>query len=176
VKFFGSDVWIQKPHRTWRWTGDQPPFTLEPVHSSYGGVSQESGVEVDGRFYDWDRERGPYVTDGVNFAALGDGTIQDTLGNPTSDYTIVLFAADKSFWVPQARRIVTSRPGTDGKFTFRNLPAGEYRLTAVTDVEPGEWYDPSFLGQLVNASIPITVKDGEKKVQDIKVQAAGGGH
>ena len=83
-----------------------------------------------------------------------------------------LFAADKSFWVPQARRIVTSRPGTDGKFTFRNLPAGEYRLTAVTDVEPGEWYDPSFLGQLVNASIPISVKDGEKKVQDIKVQGS----
>jgi hypothetical protein len=101
------------------------------------------------------------------------GTIQDTMGKPTADFTIILFAADKSFWVPQARRIQSARPGTDGKFTFRNLPAGDYRLTAVTDVEPGEWYDPDFLGQLTNASIPVTVRDGEKKVQDIKV--AGGG-
>ena len=100
------------------------------------------------------------------------GTIQDPSGKPTADFTIILFAADKSFWVPQARRIQSARPSTDGKFAFRNIPAGDYRLTAVTDVEPGEWYDPNFLGQLVNASIPVTVREGEKKVQDIKI--AGG--
>ena len=31
------------------------------------------------------------------------GTIQDTLGNPTADYTIIVFAGDKNYWVPQAR-------------------------------------------------------------------------
>ena len=98
------------------------------------------------------------------------GTIQDTQGNPTADYTIVLYAADKGFWVPNARRIRAVRPGTDGKFTFGNLPAGDYRITAVTDVEPGEWFDPNFLDQLANASIAVTVRDGEKKTQDIKVQ------
>jgi hypothetical protein len=45
-------------------------------------------------------------------------------------------------------------------------------LTAVTDVEPGEWYDPAFLSQLLSASIPISLREGEKKVQDIKL--AGG--
>lgn len=100
------------------------------------------------------------------------GTIQDPTGKPTADFTIVLFAADKAYWVPQARRIQSARPGTDGKFTFRGIPPGEYRLTAVTDVEPGEWYDPNFLSQLLSASIPVVVRDGEKKVQDIKV--AGG--
>jgi hypothetical protein len=101
------------------------------------------------------------------------GTIQDTLGNPTADYSIVIFASDKQYWVPQARRIQSIRPGTDGKFTFRNLPPGEYRLTAVTDVEPGEWFDPAFLEQLVNASIPVILREGEKKVQDIKVASGG---
>jgi len=104
------------------------------------------------------------------------GTIQDTMGKPTSDYTIILFAADKSFWQPQARRIQSARPGTDGKFSFRNIPAGEYRITAVTDVEPGEWFDPEFLAAIVSASIPVAVNDGEKKVQDLKVAASGGGH
>jgi hypothetical protein len=102
------------------------------------------------------------------------GTIQDTLGNPTADYTIVVFASDKRYWVPQARRIASIRPGTDGKFTFRGLPPGDYRLTAVTDVEPGEWFNPDFLDQLVGASIPLNLKEGATLTQDIKVN--GGGH
>jgi hypothetical protein len=74
--------------------------------------------------------------------------------------------------MPQARRITATRPGTDGRFTFRGLPAGDYRLTAVTDVEPGEWYDPAFLNQLGSVSIPISLTEGQRKVQDIRL--AGG--
>jgi hypothetical protein len=100
------------------------------------------------------------------------GTIQDTSGRPTSDYTIILFPSDNRYWTPQSRRIASARPGTDGRFTFRGIPAGEYRLTAVTDVEPGEWYDPAFLGQVQQASIPISLAEGATKVQDIRL--AGG--
>ncbi len=98
------------------------------------------------------------------------GTIQDPAGKPTADYSIVIYPSDNRYWLPQARRIQSVRPGTDGKFTFRGLPPGEYRLTAVTDVEPGEWFNPDFLSQLVNASIPVTLIDGEKKTQDIRVR------
>jgi uncharacterized protein (DUF2141 family) len=101
------------------------------------------------------------------------GTLQDATGRPTSDFTIIVFAADKQYWTPQARRIVSTRPGTDGKYTFRGLPAGDYRITAVTDVEPGEWYDPAFLAQLANSSIPVTLNEGQTKTQDLKL--AGGG-
>jgi len=100
------------------------------------------------------------------------GTIQDLQGKPTADYTIIVFSADNRYWLPQSRRIMSSRPGTDGKFSFRNLPAGDYRLTAVTDVEPGEWFNPDFLSQLVGASIAFTLNEGERKVQDIRL--AGG--
>jgi len=98
------------------------------------------------------------------------GTIQDTQGKPTAEYTIIIFPTDNRYWLPQSRRILSSRPGTDGKFTFRNLPPGDYRITAVSDVEPGEWYNPDFLSQLVNASIQIQVAEGERKVQDIRVK------
>ncbi len=100
------------------------------------------------------------------------GTIQDATGRPTSDFTIVLFPAQSQYWLPQARRIASARPGTDGRFSFGSIPAGDYRLTAVTDVEPGEWYDPAFLSQLQSVSIPVAVGEGERKVQDIRV--AGG--
>jgi protocatechuate 3,4-dioxygenase beta subunit len=100
------------------------------------------------------------------------GTIQDAAGRPTSDFTIILFPAQNQYWMPLSRRIASARPGTDGRFSFASIPPGDYRLTAVTDVEPGEWYDPAFLSQLQQVSIPVTVGEGEGKVQDIRV--AGG--
>lgn len=100
------------------------------------------------------------------------GTIQDATGRPTSDFTIVVYATDESYWGPQSRRIAATRPDTDGRFTIRTLPPGTYRLTAVTDAEPGEWFDPSFLAQLVGGSIPVALAPGEKKTQDIRL--AGG--
>jgi uncharacterized protein (DUF2141 family) len=100
------------------------------------------------------------------------GSIQDASGRPTSDFTIVVYPADQEYWVPQSRRIAATRPDTEGRFTIRSLPAGNYRLTAVTDAEPGEWFNPDFLAQLVGGSIPITLAEGEKKTQDVRL--AGG--
>ena len=101
------------------------------------------------------------------------GTLQDSTGRPTSDYTIIIFPADKNYWMPQSRRIQSARPSTDGKYSFRGLPQGDYRLIAVTDVETGEWYDPAFLTQLAGAAMPISLTEGERKVQDLRL--AGGG-
>lgn len=102
------------------------------------------------------------------------GTIQDATGKAVPDVTIILFPSDKRYWVPQARRIRSARPGTDGKFNFSGLPPGQYNLTAVTDVEPGEWFNPDFLSQLLTASVSVTLGEAERKVQDLRV--AGGGH
>jgi protocatechuate 3,4-dioxygenase beta subunit len=103
------------------------------------------------------------------------GTIQDGTGKPVADVTIILFPSDKRYWVPQARRIRSSRPGTDGKFSFAGIPPGQYHLTAVTDVEPGEWFNPDFLSQLTGASVAVTLGEAERKVQDLRVAGGGGG-
>jgi len=97
------------------------------------------------------------------------GTIVNQRNEPVTAYTAILFPADSRYWTPQSRRIMTSRPATDGRFTFRGLPAGEYRLATVFDPEPGSWYDPAFLQQLQGASTAVTVNAGEKKVQDVRV-------
>jgi uncharacterized protein (DUF2141 family) len=101
------------------------------------------------------------------------GTLQDATGRPTSDYTIIVFSADKTYWTPQSRRITSSRPSTDGTYSISGLPPGDYRVAAVTDVEQGEWYDPAFLTQLLPASTPVSLKEGDTKTQDLKL--AGGG-
>ncbi len=101
------------------------------------------------------------------------GTLQDAAGAATSEYSIIVFPSDKQYWQPQSRRIVSVRPGTDGRFTTRNLPPGSYMIVAVTDVEPGEWFDPGFLEQLAAAAMRVTLAEGEKKTQNLRI--AGGG-
>ena len=96
------------------------------------------------------------------------GTLQDAAGRPAPDFTIVVFPADKALWTA-SRRIVTSRPGTDGKFTVARLPVGNYRIAALVDIAPGEANDPAFLEQLVAASVPFSLAEGEKKVQDLRI-------
>jgi hypothetical protein len=97
------------------------------------------------------------------------GTLLDVAGQPAPEYFIVVFPTDKTYWTPQSRRIQSVRPASDGRFRVPNLPPGDYMIAAVTDVEQGEWYDPSFLAQLVDASAKITLAEGEKKVQNLKI-------
>jgi hypothetical protein len=97
------------------------------------------------------------------------GTLQDATGRPAPDYTIVVFAADNRFWTNPSQRIRSTRPGTDGKFAVTNLPPGEYRIAALVDVAPGDINDPAFLEQLVGASIKITLAEGERKTQDLRI-------
>ena len=97
------------------------------------------------------------------------GTIQDANGQPAPEYFVVVFSADKTFWTAQSRRIQAKRPGSDGQFNFANLAPGDYLVGAVTDVEQGEWFDPAFLTQLAPAAIPVTIAEGERKRQDIRL-------
>jgi hypothetical protein len=103
------------------------------------------------------------------------GRLQSQSGAPASDYTILVFPEDKAYWIHRSRRIVTTRPGTDGRFTLSGagpttLPPGRYLLAAVTDIGRDEQFDPAFLGQIVAAAIPITLGPGEKKVQDLAIK------
>ena len=101
------------------------------------------------------------------------GTLFDAAGRPTPEFSIVVFATDRALWSQLSRRIRATRPASDGTFKITGLPAGTYHLAAVTDYEPNEIYDPAFLELLQGASYKITLGDGEKKRQDLKV--AGGG-
>ena len=62
------------------------------------------------------------------------------------------------------------KPGTDGRFVFGDLPAGEYYLAALTDLDPIDWQTPAFLEQVVPAGVRVRVGEGEKKVQDLRIR------
>jgi hypothetical protein len=103
------------------------------------------------------------------------GRLQSQSGAPVSDYTIIVFPEDKAYWFQGTRRIVTARPGTDGRFTLSGkglttLPPGKYLLAAVTDIGRDEQFDPAFLSQIVPAAVPVTLGPGEKKIQDLAIR------
>ena len=54
-------------------------------------------------------------------------------------------------------------------FTFRNLPAGSYRIAAVDDVLPGRSFDAAFLRPLVDRSTFVALAAGDKKIQNVTV-------
>jgi hypothetical protein len=97
------------------------------------------------------------------------GMLQHADGRPAPEYQIILFAAERGFWTPHSRRIRAGRPSADGRFTFYSVPAGDYLLAAVTDIEPGEWLDPTVLQRLAPGAMSIRLAEGEKKVQDIQI-------
>jgi hypothetical protein len=99
------------------------------------------------------------------------GSVVDSAGRALTDYTIVVFAADAQYWTPRSRRIQATRPSSDGRYAVQGLPPGSYRLVAITDPEPGQWFDPSFLRKLTAESTVVNVADGERKVQDLRLES-----
>jgi hypothetical protein len=97
------------------------------------------------------------------------GTLQAGNNEPTADYFIVVFAADRALWLPSARRNVVARPATSGRYAVRNLPPGDYLVVAVTDVEQGDWWDPAFLERLAPVAVKITLSEAERKTLDLKI-------
>jgi hypothetical protein len=100
------------------------------------------------------------------------GVASNARGQAVSDYTLVVYAADPRYWMPQSRRIRSIRPATDGTFSVGGLPPGDYRVAPVLDPEPGSWFDPSFLQQLDGVAERFSLTEGEKKVQNVRVGGA----
>ena len=98
------------------------------------------------------------------------GVVTDDKNQPAPGFTLVVFPADPRYWTGStSRRVQSTRPATDGRYTFRNLPPGDYRLAPVYDLPPGAQTDPAFLQQLEPTALRITLQPGEKKAQDMRV-------
>jgi hypothetical protein len=97
------------------------------------------------------------------------GTLQTDAGMSATDYVVVVIPADRSLWLPNSRRMKVARPGTDGRFVIRHLPAGEYLIATVTDAEPEDLRDQALLAQLAAGGVKVTLAEGDRKVQDLKI-------
>jgi hypothetical protein len=99
--------------------------------------------------------------------------LSGTLGGLSADsnYTVIAFSPDERHWVPEGRRLAAVEPTPAGQYTFKALPPGTYRLALLEDYDAAAGLYPDLLRQLSAASsIFVTLTDGEKKVQDLRVR------
>jgi protocatechuate 3,4-dioxygenase beta subunit len=99
------------------------------------------------------------------------GRIADSRNRAVTDATIVIFAADEDKWGFQSRYIRAARPDQDGRFQIRGLPPhGDYLALAVQGLEDGQAGDPEFLATLRERATTLSLKEGETRTLDLRVQ------
>jgi hypothetical protein len=143
-------------------TDNSRRWMLKSVHAN--------GIDVTDVFFDIPPSLPPTVT--VTFTdSVSDlsGVLSDVAGQPVTDYFVVVIPADTRYWLAASRRIVSARPAVDGAFTFRNLPPGDYRIGATTDLASGDLADRAALTRLLGESAPLTIGPGETKVFNIRL-------
>ena len=97
------------------------------------------------------------------------GVLTDPGGRPATDYYVLVFASDRRYWTPGSRRVRMTRPGTDGSYSLKGLPPGDYYLAAPADLEIGEWNDPALLEQLVPSSTRVILSEGEMLKRNFRI-------
>jgi hypothetical protein len=120
----------------------------------FGGTQEITGLQI-------------LVTDKVPEV---NGKVTNDKGEPTRDYTVVIFPEDSSKWGYPSRYIRSGRADQDGLFKIRALPPDEqYLAVAVDYLEDGEGGDPEFLEQIRDRATRVSVGDGEVKALDLRV-------
>jgi hypothetical protein len=97
------------------------------------------------------------------------GTLQDPAGGPTSEFVIMVFPANRSFWISGSRRIQLAQLGTDGTFSIKDLPAGDYLVAALTDVDASALYESSYLEEVARQSLLVTIREGGRTLQNLRI-------
>jgi uncharacterized protein (DUF2141 family) len=97
------------------------------------------------------------------------GAVIDSAGHSAGERIVVVFPSDDKLWAGHMR--VQAMPlSSDGGYAFRELRPGRYLVAVVDGVETGEWLDAAFLRNLIPSAVPVTLAEGERRVQDLRVR------
>jgi hypothetical protein len=95
------------------------------------------------------------------------GAVTDAKGEPARGRTVVLFPDDPQLWVPLSRRIHVVQTGADGRYAFRSLPAGDYRVTVADLSDSGQQFDRDFLAGIAPGAVAVTLAAGAARTANI---------
>jgi hypothetical protein len=150
--------------RLFRVGGLPPSWVMHSVRWNGTDVT-DSGVEFKGD----SSEEGLVIllTDRVSEI---NGKVTTEKGEPTREYTVVVFPDDSSKWTYPSRYVRAARADQEGLFKIRGLPPDDrYLAVAVDYLEEGEGGDPHFLEQMKDRATRISLGEGEVKALDLKL-------
>lgn len=129
-------------------------FDVTDTPLEFTGTEETTGVQV-------------LVTDRTTEV---NGKVTDSKGEPTRDYTVVIFPDDPEKWDFPSRHVRSGRGDQEGLFKIRGLPPGEqYLAVAVDYIEEGEGGDPEFLGEMRDRATRLQLGEGEVRAIDLKL-------
>jgi hypothetical protein len=101
------------------------------------------------------------------------GVVSGQNGEPLVEGMVVAFATDPGRWYPQSRFVDWMRIDSDGRYTLRGLPPGDYYLKATMGRdEPRERPDldnPDVLRGLIAGASRATVTEDSQRIIDLRV-------
>jgi len=104
------------------------------------------------------------------FGGQVDGAVLDAERRPAAGATVVL--------VPEERKrhredlFFEQTADQNGRFSFRGVPPGDYRVFAWDKVEPGIWRDPAFLERYEDDGVKVSVKERSQELAEPKLVRA----
>ena len=97
------------------------------------------------------------------------GRVADATGAAAANCMVVVFPVNSASWFFNSRRIAAVRPDILGRYTIKNLPAGDYLVVARDDLDALQWFNPETLQQLVPAAARIRIGEDQQVTHDIMV-------
>lgn len=146
-----------------RLMGPQNGWYLKSVRLNGSDIT-DSGIDF----------RADQQTDGIEVVLTQQttnvsGLVADDHGDPSRDYTVIVFGQDRDQWFGGSRYFSEGRPDQDGRYRIRGLPAGRYYAIALDSLEPGEASDPDLLEQLRPKAMSLMLNEGEAKTLDLRL-------
>jgi hypothetical protein len=155
-------------------------FHIDNVHPARYGIVA-AGLP-DGFYMKSITAGGVDITDSGNDWSVGNSGPIEILISPTAGHvtgtaqrdpdsadqsgTVVVLIPKEKSRRELARLYQQTTTDSQGRFTFRNLAPGEYKVYAWEDVEPTAWLDPGFMKPLEELGVSATVPEsGQVSVQ-----------
>jgi hypothetical protein len=58
---------------------------------------------------------------------------------------------------------------TSGRFEFRNVPPGNYKLFAWESIDRGAWQDPEFMRAFETRGVPVRIEEGVRASVNVRM-------
>jgi len=96
------------------------------------------------------------------------GTVRDAEGRGVAGATVLMIPAAQQFWTRVSRRFGRTSTDADGRYRYRGLPPGEYRVVAWT-LDDSDVYRRDLLQQLSDAGVILRLDALATRIIDLRL-------
>jgi hypothetical protein len=99
------------------------------------------------------------------------GTVRDADGRPAPGAVVLIIPGAPQFRTAASRRFGRTSSDVDGRYRYRGLPPGDYRIVA-SMIDPADMDRPELLQQLNDAGVPLSLDALATPVMNLRLTPA----